>query len=184
MKHLFIIAWLVCAVGLHEEANFYFIKKNASPVVFKASNSFADTILKVITPAKGEVLRLSAEYKITWESKVSGNLQIDLYKTDKLDRTLEFAALNIVGKENSYTWKIPADIPLGEDYQIVIFDIKNKDFTAKSDIFSIQKSKKLSKWVIIGGSVGLVAIIGALILILGRPKISRLPDPPTPDEGG
>lgn len=183
MKYLSIICWLVCAITLHKEANFYFVG-NQHFASDRMPNSLADTTLKIITPAKSEVLRLSSEYKITWESKVSGNLQIDLYKADKLDRTLEFAAINIVGKENNYTWKIPADIPLGDDYQLVIFDIKNKDFEAKSDIFSIQKSKKLSKWVIIGGSIGLVAIFGAIILIFGRPKTSRLPDPPSPDEGG
>ena len=180
MKYLFLFGWLICAVSLHEVANFSFIRN--APTT--AKSSAADSTLKILTPAKGEVLRVSSEYKITWESKVSGNVQIDLYKTDKLDRTLEFAALNVTGVANSYTWQIPADVPLGEDYQIVIFDIKNKDFIAKSEVFPIQKSKKLSKWVIIAGSIGLVAIIGAVVLILGRPKTRRLPDPPNPDEGG
>lgn len=181
MKYLFLLGWLICAVSLHEVANFSFIQ-NTPPTASKIGVSVADSTLKILTPAKGEVLRLSSEYKITWESKVSGNVQIDLYKTDKLDRTLEFAALNVVGATNSYTWKIPADIPLGEDYQIVIYDIKNKEFTAKSEIFPIQKSKKLPKWVIIAGSVGFVAIVG-LVIILTRPKARRLPDPPSPEGG-
>ncbi len=177
MKYLFILGWLFCAIGLHKIANFNHLTPPLS-----VGKVVADTALRILTPAKGEVLRANNAYKITWESKSSGNLQIDLYKTDKLDRTLEFSALSVVGKGNIYTWNIPADIALGEDYQIVIFDIKNKDITAKSEVFSIQKSKKLPKWVIIAGSVGLVAIIGAVVLILGRPRTRRLPDPPNPDE--
>ena len=179
MKYLFIFSWLFCAISLHEVANLHDLRV----VTFMYERTVADTALKILTPTKGEALRLQSEYKITWESKVNGNVQIDLYKAEKLDRTLEFAALNVVGKGNVYTWKIAADIPLGEDYQLVIFDIKDKSIEARSGIFSIQKSKKLPKWAIIAGSLGLVAIVGAVILIFGRPRSNRLPDPPNPDNG-
>jgi hypothetical protein len=177
MKYLFIFGWLFCALALHKVANFNHLTSS-----YSSDKIIADTLLNVLAPAKGEGLRASSTYQIKWESKQSGNLQIDLYKADKLDRTLEFSALSVVGKNNIYTWNIPADIVLGEDYQIVVFDLKDKNISAKSEIFSIQKSKKLPKWVIVVGSVGLVAIIGAVVLILGRPKTRRLPDPPNPDE--
>jgi hypothetical protein len=179
MKYLFIFSWLFCAISLHEVANLHDFRALA----LMHEQVTADTALKILTPTKGEAVRLQSEYKITWESKVNGNVQIDLYKAEKLDRTLEFAALNVVGKSNVYTWNVPTDVPLGEDYQIVIFDIKDKSIEAKSSIFSIQKSKKLPKWAIIAGSLGLVAIVGAVILIFGRPRSNRLPDPPNPDNG-
>lgn len=178
MKYIFIFSWLFCAISLHKIANLHDFSTN-----LRLHEPRVDSTLTLITPTKGEVLRLKSEYKITWASKINGNVQIDLYKADKLDRTLEFSALTVVGKGNIYTWSITADLPLGEDYQVVIFDIKDKSVTTKSDFFSIQKSKKLSKWVIIAGSLGIVAIVGGLMLLLGRPKSNRLPDPPDPDNG-
>jgi hypothetical protein len=174
--HLLFFTWLIALVPIQDLANIYSFPLSMD------KNPIVEENIRILMPAKGEVLRAGDSYKITWESKLSGNVQIDLYKTDKFERTIEFAALNVVGNGNIFTWQIPSDITLGDDYQIVIFDTKNKDNTSKSEIFSIQKKKKLSKWLIIGGSLGFVALVGAIVIILGRPRTTRLPDPPNPDE--
>ncbi|SFE80222.1 GPI anchored serine-threonine rich family protein [Thermoflexibacter ruber] len=176
--YLFCFTWLILAIHTQDWVS-------SHPIGMSTPVSFPyEANLKILTPTKGEVLRLEQSYKITWEAKTGGNVQIDLYKAEKLERTIEFSALSVAGANNVFTWQIPADIALGDDYQIMIFDVKDKENVAKSEFFSIQKSKKLPKWVIIAGSLGIVAIIGAVVLILGRPKTSRLPDPPNPDEGG
>ncbi len=176
--YLFCLTWLILAIHTQDWVSSY-------PIPIHSPTSFvSEDKLKVLTPTKGEVLRLEQTYKITWEAKMGGNVQIDLYKAEKLERTIEFSALSVAGTNNIFTWQIPTDIALGDDYQITIFDVKDKENFAKSEFFSIQKSKKLPKWVIIAGSLGVVAIIGAVVLILGRPKTFRLPDPPNPDEGG
>lgn len=124
-------------------------------------------------PAKGKNFRRGKEQRLAWK----GNddtvpVRLELFKGNKMLFTV-----NPVVVGNSYVWRIPADMNLGNDYRIQIVNLKNTDNTAISPEFSIKRKVPL------GLKIAGLAGIGAIVYFVvtresGEEEESLLPLPP------
>ena len=120
---------------------------------------------------------------IRWQAQQNGNVQVDLYKAGQLLQTLEVAALSMAGTDNQLSWVVPPDAAEGTDYQIKLTNANNQLESELSANFGIKHQKKIKKGWLIGGTVGVAALIGAIIMITSRPAPEgALPDPPNPND--
>lgn len=71
---------------------------------------------------------------ITWEDNVPNSLVLLLYKGDLLQDTIGFSN---GAHFTTYNWEIPASVPAGMDYRIVVMDTVSQIYSSSS-IFSIE----------------------------------------------
>ena len=129
-----------------------------------------------INPSKGVKFRRGKEYRITWK----GNpreipVGLELYLDKKLVYTINPV---IIG--NQFSWNIPSDIKLGKGYQIKITNLKNKDNSEYSSVFSIKRKVPLGLKI-----AGIAALGGAVWYVVTEEPFSSenseavlLPEPP------
>ncbi len=102
----------------------YQIKISGENGVYDLSDIFSidsETFLNVNPLNGGEALEPGETYEITWNDNISGDVVIDLYKGEVLDRTI--ASIKGVANSpelNSYEWTVPEDIVIGDDYKIQV----------------------------------------------------------------
>ena len=79
--------------------------------------------LELTAPNASNYLIKSTTSTISWESTVSGDAHIDVYRHGVFQMNID----NVQISSNAYTWKIPSEIPSGFDYRIRITS-KEKDW--------------------------------------------------------
>jgi len=122
-----------------------------SPVVIDQGPNVFD--FSFINPSKGVNFRRGKEYRITWKGNPKDiPVGLELYKDKKLIYTINPV---IIGSQ--FTWNIPSDLKLGQDYQIKIVNLKNKENAAYSSNFSIKRKVplglKIAGAAVVGGAV-------------------------------
>lgn len=97
--------------------------------------------LTTTSPNGGEEWEQGRSFKITWGTNVEGNVTIELMKGGSVHTTLSSSA---PGKE-PFSWDIPADFPLGNDYKVKVRALQNDTCVDESDdFFSITEKSSLS----------------------------------------
>ncbi|HOY84028.1 MAG TPA: Ser-Thr-rich GPI-anchored membrane family protein [Candidatus Syntrophosphaera sp.] len=114
----------------------------SNSTVFDTSDNYFSVVpapsLNVTSPNGGEVWLRGSSHAITWShTTIAGTLRIDLMQNN--------ASVSVIGTESialgSYSWMIPEDLPLGENYKIQITSISDPDIHDQSDAnFSISTS--------------------------------------------
>lgn len=132
--------------------------------------------LAFINPSKGEHFRRGREYRLEWKGNPKNiPVGLELYKDKKL---LNSISPVIVG--NRYIWRIPSDMKIGKNYHIKVINLKNKDNTGESAVFSIKRKVPLGLKVT--GIAGLVGVAGAVYYLLSQDSDEKdpllLPLPP------
>ena len=88
--------------------------------------------VKVIAPNGGEQWKAGSAYNITWESSgISDNVIIDLYRGTAFDLNIGTTPTS----SGSYSWNIPGNFTLADDYKIFIHQDTIEDYS--DAVFSI-----------------------------------------------
>lgn len=107
-----------------EETVFFTIKKDI----------VNDDYIKVISPNGGETIKSGENYLIKWESSLTGNVRIDLYKSNEHVKTIASSVSN----NGSYQWK-PDEKTGGRGFKIRITSIHDVSVSGMSaDVFDIE----------------------------------------------
>jgi len=92
--------------------------------------------IKVLYPNGGEVLKTGTDIQIKWQSQdLNGKVVIVLYKKGIKHEVISTQTDN----SGMFPWKIPRDVPEGNDYRIriravedlAVNDFSDRDFTIK-----------------------------------------------------
>jgi hypothetical protein len=89
--------------------------------------------LELTSSNGGNYIEKGKPVQITWNTNLSGNLKIDLYK----DKMLDTSIATVAAITGGYTWNVPTSIPSDIVYSIrvtsadnsLVYDESNKDFT-------------------------------------------------------
>jgi len=93
--------------------------------------------ITVTSPNGGEQWRMGQTYTITWSSSDIAKPKVDLYKAGKWQTIVTF----FLTPRESYSWTIPTDLPVGNDYKIRVSDYYDSSTYDESDnCFSIASS--------------------------------------------
>jgi hypothetical protein len=87
--------------------------------VFDQSGGFSigpKSILNITSPFSGDILEKGDAVAIAWEDNLSGNISLELYKNGWLSETIA----GDIPSSSPYSWRIPENIPSGDDYRIRI----------------------------------------------------------------
>ena len=86
------------------------------------------------TPTTGANLLKGANFNITWQTNLTGNLKIELLR----GTTVSLVAASVPAAGGSFTWTIPITQPDGDDYRIRLTSIgTTPEYTATSGNFNI-----------------------------------------------
>jgi hypothetical protein len=114
----------------------------AAPLTLTIGLFLAGSILyagwiKVLYPNGGEALKINSSIRIKWQSKdLNGKVVIVLYKKGIKHSVISKQTDN----SGKFLWKIPRDLPEGNDYRIRIRALKDlsvNDFSDRN--FTIKK---------------------------------------------
>lgn len=101
--------------------------------------------ITVRTPSSSSTWYKGESYSIRWNSEYAenGNVAISLYKDDTLIEEIDDDVNNNDGYNyygyNSYSWTVPNDLTIGDDYQIKITSNFYDDVEDFSNVFSIDE---------------------------------------------
>lgn len=90
----------------------------------------------VTYPNGGTNFQLGSSETIEWIANVPGNVRVVLYKNDNYVDQIN----SNVPNNGSYTWSIPNDLELGNDYQIRVRSLDFTDIFDYGDVFSISSA--------------------------------------------
>jgi len=76
--------------------------------------------LTVLSPSNGDVFGLGTVRNINWETSFNGTVDIDLYTSGALYRSIAQNVATVFTSTNSYAWSVPADLAEGTDYKIKV----------------------------------------------------------------
>ncbi len=95
--------------------------------------------ISVFAPYGGNLLVKGNTYKIKWHSKgVSGNVKIELFKNNSLNKEITGSASN----NGSYDWELTDDYAIGDGYSVKVTSIQNSSLVGQSSSgFSILEEK-------------------------------------------
>jgi hypothetical protein len=82
----------------------------------------------------GSSLKPGSQQLISWQSNISGTLDLDLYRAGQLVTKI---AENIANT-GAYTWLVSDALSASEDYKLVIYSSSNHQLRAESGAFSIE----------------------------------------------
>ena len=86
----------------------------------------------VTSPNGGEEILIANDYNITWQTNISGNVNIYLYKNGT--QQTPAIATNIVASNETYTWEVPnLNVIISDDYQIYIESANNTEINDLSN---------------------------------------------------
>lgn len=131
-----------------------------------------------VNPVKGKSFRRGKEQRLAWKGNdATDPVRLELFKGDKM-----LSTINPVVVGNSYVWRIPAGVSLGNDYRIKIVNLKNYDNTATSPRFSIRRKVPLGLKIV--GVTGIGAIVYFVLTMDSGDEGEdlRLPEPPVPPD--
>jgi surfactin synthase thioesterase subunit len=89
--------------------------------------------ITVISPNGGESWLTGSTQQITWSDNITGDVKIELYKSESLEREI----IDATPSTGSFDWDVPGSLATGSDYKIKITsvdqpaltDISNSSFT-------------------------------------------------------
>lgn len=114
-----------------------------SPVV----GNTVDASFSVTSPHNGETLIVGQKYTITWTytGEAGQYIQIQLYKGGQYKSTISTYVSVGSNGSGAYSWKLPASLAEGDDYQIKISSKTKSTVFAFSGTFAIKKSVQSEK---------------------------------------
>lgn len=114
-----------------------------SPVV----GDTIDASFSVTSPHNGETLIVGQKYTITWTytGEAGQYIQIQLYKGGQYKSTISTYVSVGSNGSGAYSWKLPASLAEGDDYQIKISSKTKSTVFAFSGTFAIKKSVQSEK---------------------------------------
>lgn len=131
-----------------------------------------------VNPVKGKNFRRGKEQRLAWKGNdVTVPVRLELFKGDKM-----LSTINPVVVGNSYVWRIPAGMSLGNDYRIKIVNLKNDENTATSPRFSIRRKVPLGLKIVGVTGIGAIAYFVLTMDSGDEGEDLRLPEPPVPPD--
>ncbi|MHA2100158.1 MAG: Ser-Thr-rich GPI-anchored membrane family protein, partial [Candidatus Kariarchaeaceae archaeon] len=140
-----------------ESGNDYSIKITSvnDPSISDVSNAnfiILGNQIAVTSPNGGEILLETDDYIITWNDNLTGNVEIQLIKSDVFHSSISTSTPS----DGSYTWNPPASTPSGTDYKIkiisvadaAIFDLSDSTFTIISNSITVTSPNGGENWLI------------------------------------
>ena len=85
--------------------------------------------ITVTKPNGGENWQTGTSHDITWTDNIAAQVKIDLYKGGTFQSTIVASTFS----DGQYSWNIPLDFPLGNDYKIKITSVENSNISDISD---------------------------------------------------
>lgn len=109
----------------------------------------------------------------------SGGSSSTAIRIDLLKGGVRLQTLGTTANTGLYSWHIPSNTKIGNDYSLMLTDSRNAEDAVKTEVFSIRP--KIATGIKIGAFLALSAI-GATTYLLAPEKttISEIPDPPLP----
>lgn len=92
----------------------------------------SDTI-KVTSPTSSDEWEQGVEKVVTWEDNLDGKVKIELYKGSSLSEEITASTES----DGSFSWTVPADQAIGDNYTVKITSVDESSVTASSDQFSV-----------------------------------------------
>jgi hypothetical protein len=153
------------------------ISSATTPSVCDTSDSnfsvLEKSTLAVVAPNGGEYVEKGKTCSITWNSSVTGNLKIDLYKDNMPETTI----VSSVSGAGPYSWNVPAAVPTGYTYSIritsvsnpLVYDESDRYFTIVNPIVNTPYTQNFDSFkagtnagsVVSGSPVGFDTLIGS-----------------------
>ena len=124
------------------EAGFFRIDYSqlASPIYFGGGTltyygSLSGPSINVTSPSNGTSWQAGTTQSVSWTftGDPGSYAKVDLWKAGGFDRTI----INSTSISSPYSWPIPADLTLGNDYLIAVTSTSNSAITDASELFSI-----------------------------------------------
>ncbi|MCP4153874.1 MAG: hypothetical protein GY757_39475 [bacterium] len=82
--------------------------------------------ITLLSPEAGFEWQRETTHDITWEqANLTGDVTLDLYKDGSYHSSLGTAAAS----SQSYTWNIPAELPIADDYQVHVYQGAVEDYS-------------------------------------------------------
>ncbi|MCS7019503.1 MAG: Ser-Thr-rich GPI-anchored membrane family protein [Cytophagales bacterium] len=111
------------------------LTNNSDPTATITSPNFLiGNFLILNTPTTGASILKGANFTITWETNLSGNLRIELLR----GTTTTVLATSVAASAGTFTWTVANTLPDGDDYRIRIVSIgTTPEYSATSGNFTI-----------------------------------------------
>ncbi len=87
--------------------------------------------LTLTSPNGGEEWERGQSYDITWTTNTTDNIKVEIINGTSVQAELAGS----VSPNDAYTWSIPADFPLGDEYKIRVTSVTQSSLTDESDDF-------------------------------------------------
>ena len=134
--------WLEVSTELEEGSDYSIKITSLSTSIVGVSNDFTieeAPSITVTSPNGGEEILIGEDYEITWNTNISGNVNIYLYKNGTQHGS---AIVNgVVASLESYTWEVPAvNMIIDDDYRIKIESVNNSGINDLSEEFLLNNT--------------------------------------------
>ncbi|GAB4416357.1 MAG: hypothetical protein OHK0039_25690 [Bacteroidia bacterium] len=125
-----------------------------------------------ISPETNTLLRRGKPYTFRWYggNSAQDTLQLELYQFDR-----RIGPVAIVSRANTYTWKLPGDMELGEGYRLKLSSTDEAGLTAFSPTFDVQRKTPL--WLLIAPPAAAAGGLAAILILARKPLPGPAGDP-------
>lgn len=89
--------------------------------------------IEITSPTSEEIITPGNDYEVTWNTNMTGNVRVVLFKGGDYVNQIEFPVPN----NGSYTWSVPNDLAVADDYQIRVRSIENDAIDSYSEFFTL-----------------------------------------------
>lgn len=128
--------------------------------------------VRILTPNAGDKIKPGKTMEIRWDSEVSGNIGIDLYRNGQ-----RVSAVTNTTNSGKYSWKLSKKTAKGEGYYLIFTSDAKPGKTVKSAQFVVAKGMPV--WLVLAG----IAVVGGVagVIMSGGDDGGTTPDPVVTD---
>jgi hypothetical protein len=108
--------------------------------------------LELTSPNSGNYIEKGKTTRITWNTNISGDLKIELFK----DKMLDTAIATVAANTGAYTWSVPTSIPSDMTYSIritnadnpLVFDDSDNNFSIVFPIMAVPYAQNFENFAV------------------------------------
>lgn len=128
--------------------------------------------VRILTPNAGDKFKPGKIMEIQWDTEITGNMNIDLYRNGN-----RISEVTNSANGGSYTWLLGKTVPKEEGYYLVFTNNNKPGRAVESQQFVVAKG--LPIWAVVAG----VAVVGGVVgVVISGQDGGEDPDPNTPED--